>query len=34
MNHTLTWMKFDLEQLEQPKDLLFLQQSNVINGHI
>lgn len=31
MNHTLTWMKFDLEQ---QKDLLLLQQSNVINGHI
>lgn len=23
MNHTLTWMKFDLEQLEQPKDLCY-----------
>lgn len=22
MNHTLTWMKFDLEELEQQKDLL------------
>lgn len=23
MNHTLTWMKFDLEELEQQKDLCY-----------